>query len=120
MEMLFMKKLLFLGLFKLDIQLNYKKYTFGVSSRYNSCMPNIDLVFESTIFGQEILPGLKSCRENFNSGVFVFDFRFIYDISKKCSINFIVNNLFNVEYVSRPSDVQAPRNFMVQLRYGIK
>lgn len=115
-----MLKYRFNHLFKLDIQLNHKKYTFGMSSRYNSFMPNIDLVFESTIFGTEILPGLKSYRENFNSGVFVFDFRFIYDMSKTCSINCIVNNLFNVEYVSRPGDVQAPRNFMVQLRYGIK
>jgi iron complex outermembrane receptor protein len=115
-----MLKYRFNHLFKLDVQLNYKKYTLGVSSRYNSYMSNIDIVFESTIFGQELLPGLKSYREKFDSGFFVFDFRFIYDLSEKASVNFIVNNLFNAEYVSRPGDVQAPRNFMVQLRYGIK
>jgi len=106
-------------LFKADVQLKWRKYGFGVSSRYNSYMSNIDLVFESSLFGQELLPGLKDYREIYNKGVFVFDMRLLYDITKDFSVNFILNNLFNAEYVSRPGDVQPPRSFLVQLRYGI-
>jgi outer membrane receptor protein involved in Fe transport len=82
-------------------------------------MSNIDLVFESSLFGQELLPGLKDYREIYNIGIFVFDMRLLYDVTKDFSVNFILNNLFNAEYVSRPGDVQPPRSFLVQLRYGI-
>jgi iron complex outermembrane receptor protein len=110
----------FRHLFKADVQLKWRKYGFGMSSRFNSYMSNIDLVFESSLFGQELLPGLKDYREIYNKGVFVFDMRFLYDITKSFSVNLIVNNLFNAEYVSRPGDMQPPRSFMVQLRYGIQ
>jgi outer membrane receptor protein involved in Fe transport len=114
-----MLKYRFNHLFKADAQLKWRKYGFGVSSRYNSFMSNIDLVFISSVFGQELLPGLKDYREIYNKGVFVFDMRFLYDLTKDFSVNLIVNNLFNAEYVSRPGDIQPPRSFMVQLRYGI-
>jgi outer membrane receptor protein involved in Fe transport len=107
-------------LFKADAQIKWRKYGFGISSRYNSFMSNIDRIFESSIFGQELLPGLKDYREIYDKGVFVFDMRFLYDFTEDFSVNFIVNNLFNAEYVSRPGDMQPPRAFMVQLRYGIQ
>lgn len=115
-----MLKYRFKHLFKADVQLTYKKFGFGISGRYNSFMTNIDLVFESVIFGQELLPGLKDYREIYNKGVFVFDTRFLYAVNRRISFNFIVNNLFNAEYVSRPGDIQPPRTFLFQLRYGIE
>ncbi len=114
-----MLKYRFRHLFKADIQVGYKKYGFGISGRYNSFMTNIDKIFEMTIFGQELLPGLQAYREQFNRGVFVCDVRFLYHFNEKISANFIINNVFNAEYVSRPGDMQAPRSFLIQLRYGL-
>ena len=117
-----MLKYRFKHLVKLDIQATYKKFSLGISLRYNSFMKNIDLMFEEPILtdtGQQfILPGLKEYRKNNSSGALVFDSRFIYHITKEMKLNLIVNNLFNAEYVSRPADLQAPRNFLLQLQYA--
>jgi iron complex outermembrane receptor protein len=117
-----MLKYRFKHLVKLDIQATYKKFSLGISLRYNSFMKNIDLMFEEPILtdaGQQfILPGLKEYRKNNSIGALVFDSRFIYHITKEMKLNLIVNNLFNAEYVSRPADLQAPRNFLIQLQYA--
>ena len=117
-----MLKYRFKHLVKIDIQATYKKFSLGISLRYNSFMKNIDLMFEEPILtdaGQQfILPGLKEYRKNNSSGALVFDSRFIYHITKEMKLNLIINNLFNAEYVSRPADLQAPRNFLLQLQYA--
>ena len=38
------------------------------------------------------------------------------EITKSLKINFVVNNIFNEEYCSRPADIQPPRNFLLQLQ----
>lgn len=118
-----MLKYRFKHLAKLDVQLNYKKFSFGISSRYNSFMNNIDAIFEGSIptqtGSQEILPGLDGYRQRNNTGSIIFDSRFSYDIKTGIKINFIANNVFNQEYASRPGDIQAPRNFMVQMQIAL-
>jgi outer membrane receptor protein involved in Fe transport len=83
---------------------------------------NIDLMFEDPITTdagpQFILPGLKEYRQKYNKGSLVFDTRIMFSITKELKLNAIVNNLFNAEYVSRPADLQAPRNFLLQLQYA--
>jgi iron complex outermembrane receptor protein len=122
-----MLKYRFNHLAKADIQATFRKFSLGISFRYNSFMKNIDKIFENSVeavlSGGEngtifILPGLKEYRKNNNSGALVFDTRFIYHITKEMKLNLIVNNLFNAEYVSRPADLQAPRNFLLQLQYS--
>ena len=82
-------------------------------------MEVIDKIFEDEIYGQEILPGLQQYRLNNQDGSLVFDARLGYSFKKKYNVSFIVNNLLNTEYSSRPADLQAPRQFIVQLRYGL-
>jgi iron complex outermembrane receptor protein len=117
-----MLKYRFKHLVKLDIQATYKKFSLGISLRYNSFMENIDLMFEEPITTDVgeifILPGLREYRKNNSNGALVFDSRFIYHITKEMKLNLIVNNLFNAEYVTRPADLQAPRNFLLQLQYA--
>ncbi len=117
-----MLKYRFKHLVKLDIQATYKKFGLGISLRYNSFMENIDLMFEEPITTDVgeifILPGLREYRKNNSIGALVFDSRFIYHITKEMKLNLIVNNLFNAEYVTRPADLQAPRNFLIQLQYA--
>lgn len=114
-----MLKYRFKHLAKADIEFNYKKYGIGFSGRYNSFMRNIDIAFEDGILGTEILVGMDHYRAIFNRGVPVFDIRLNYTFSKELKFNFIINNLTNAEYVSRPGAIQAPRNFMVQLQYDL-
>jgi outer membrane receptor protein involved in Fe transport len=116
-----MLKYRFKHLAKADIEANYQKLSFGASMRYNSFMRNIDRVFEddldpsltSEVF---ILPGLKAYRQQFNGGNLVFDARFAYTLKEQYRISFIVNNILNAEVTSRPGDIQAPRNFIIQLQ----
>jgi outer membrane receptor protein involved in Fe transport len=116
-----MLKYRFKHLAKADIEANYKQWSFGVSTRYNSFMRNIDRVFESdldpavnsTVY---ILPGLKEYRQKYNGGNLVFDARIAYKITDNFRVSFIVNNVFNAEYSTRPGDIQPPRNFIAQLQ----
>jgi len=116
-----MLKYRFKHLAKADVEVNYKKLSAGFSCRYNSFMKNIDLTFEedldpsinTTVY---LLPGLKEYRKKYNKGVFVIDFRLGYKLKDNFRIGLIANNIFNTEYSSRPGDIQAPRNFMLQLQ----
>ena len=107
----------FRHLAKADVELTYQKFGLGISARYNSHMPNIDLAFEDGILGTEILVGMSKYREQFNKGVPVFDVRFNYEFSEHLKGNLILNNFTNAEYVSRPGAVQAPRNLVVQFQW---
>jgi outer membrane receptor protein involved in Fe transport len=112
-----MLKYRFKHLAKADVECNYKAFSFGFSSRYNSFMTNIDRVFEKPIAGSTyILPGLESYRKIYNKGNLVFDVRLGYKLNENYRIGLMVNNLFNVEVTSRPGDVQAPRMFLAQIQ----
>jgi iron complex outermembrane receptor protein len=103
-------------LVKADIEIGYKNYSVGFSTRYNSNMTNIDVIFLQDIAGVYILPGLEAYRERFDKGSLVFDARIGYKIKEKYRLGFMVNNVFNTEYTSRPGDVMPPRNFILQLQ----
>lgn len=112
-----MLKYRFKHLAKADVEANYLKWGIGASLRYNSYMSNIDKVFELPIAGSTyILPGLKEYRQKYNKGNLVFDARIAYKITDNFRVSFIVNNVFNAEYSSRPGDIQPPRNFIAQLQ----
>ena len=115
-----MLKYRFKHLAKADIEVTYKNISLGLSCRYNSNMPNIDRVFQEdldpTLAELYILPGLKEYREKYNKGAIVFDARFALIVAKNYRIGFIVNNVFNNEYTTRPGDIQAPRNFLMQVQ----
>ena len=64
----------------------------------------------------EILPGLKKYRLEHNFGSLVFDARIGYEFKEHYRLGFMVNNVLNAEYSSRPGDIQAPRTFMVQVQ----
>ena len=114
-----MLKYRFNHLAKADVQASYKKWSVGGSMRYNSFMKNIDRAFEVGVLGTELLVGMQQYRQQFNKGVFVFDARVSYELKKGIKLNFIANNFLNAEYASRPGDIQAPRNFTLQLQYDL-
>ncbi|NBX80440.1 MAG: TonB-dependent receptor [Flavobacteriales bacterium] len=106
----------FKHLAKADIEANYKHYSIGFSARYNSFMSNIDRIFEESIVGTFILPGLKEYRQVYNKGNLVFDMRLAYKINDNYRVSFIANNILNAEYTTRPGDIQPPRNFIMQVQ----
>jgi len=46
------------------------------------------------------------------------NWRFAWQPAGRLKVSFIINNLFNREYMTRPADVGPPRTFAVQV--GIK
>ena len=116
-----MLKYRFKHLAKADIEATYREWSIGFSARYNSFMRNIDRVFEEDLDPMPltsvyILPGLKSYRQTNNQGNLVLDYRMSYEFKEKYRLSFIVNNFLNAEYATRPGDIQAPRNFIVQIQ----
>ena len=107
----------FKHLAKADVEAKWRGISLGFSMRYNSFMSNIDRIFEDEISnGVYILPGLKEYREKNDGPNVVFDSRVGYEISEHYRVGLAVNNMLNAEYVTRPGDVQPPRNFLVQVQ----
>ena len=106
---------------KADVEAKWKNISIGFSARYNSYMTNIDKIFEDGVTladgsNVQILPGLKDYRIKNNTGSLVFDARIGYNIKDHYRIGFIINNVLNTEYVTRPGDVRGPRSFVLQLQ----
>jgi outer membrane receptor protein involved in Fe transport len=113
-------------LFKNDIQFDYKFISVGYSVRYQSFMENIDRKFNESILHDVdpnfdliqqtyVLPGLREYREKDRAGTWIHDLRISFQIIKSIKVSYIVSNLSNVEYSSRPGDVRPPRMQTVQL-----
>ena len=115
---------------KVDFEMTWKKINYGFSMNYFSAIVNIDKAFEDSLRYPNgkpiikdgkpifILPGLKSYRDTHNHGQVVFDARLGLDLSDKSRISIVVRNIFNMEYMIRPGDVQPPRT--VALQYMLK
>lgn len=118
-------------LFKNDIQFDWKFISVGWSTRYQSFMENIDRRFVESIFKEYgldlpifyILPGLKEYRAkemaNGKKGNWIHDARIGFHINKTMKISYVVNNVFNEEYSSRPGDVRPPRQHFIQIQIKI-
>lgn len=115
-----MLKYRFNHLFKGDVEVIYQKYSLGLSCRYSSFMRNIDAAFQENIGGAEILPGLKRYREINNKGLAVLDARIGYKVNDAVQLSFIVNNMLNTEFMSRPGAIMPPRMFMIQAMFKLK
>lgn len=103
-------------MFKGDVQLDYKKFSFGMSSRYMSFQENIDFTFVNAI-GNILLPGYAVYRDARRVGDLVFDARLSMQITKFAKVAFLVNNVFNREYSNRPGNVMPPRTFIAQYSF---
>ena len=99
---------------KIDLQFEYKKISFGISTRYASLMENVDKVFIEPILGTEILPEYGIYRNARMTGDIIFDARLAYKIDEKSKISILVNNVLNREYTNRPGNVMPPRTLLWQ------
>ena len=115
---------------KLDFQIDYKKFSLGMSARYTSLMRNIDAILETqnieiTIVdtnniiqqlptNQAVLKDNDKYRASRMTGDIIFDARVAYQINKKSKISILMNNLLNREYTNRPGNVMPPRTIIWQ------
>jgi outer membrane receptor protein involved in Fe transport len=103
----------FRNLFKFDSETSYKKLSVGISGRYYTNIENIDAAFEGTI------PGVKTYRQQQPKDNWIFDARIGWQIIKILRCNFIVKNVLNEEFMTRPADLQAPRTYSISLNMKI-
>ncbi len=101
---------------KVDLQLTYKIFSAGGSWRYYSFIQNIDQVFY--LFEPIMKSGIIDYRLAHNKGIKIFDARFGVDVTKKCKIAFVVNNLLNLSYSLRPLKIESPRTFALRLSFN--
>jgi iron complex outermembrane receptor protein len=105
-------------LFKMDLQVEYKKFAFGASARYNSFQENVDYAFVDPFLGQLLLPGYRAYRDLRRTGDIIADFRVSYQFNDQNRLSLLMNNAFNREYSNRPGNVMPPRTIIVQ--YALK
>lgn len=118
------------NMFKNDIQIDYKNFSIGFSTRFTSFMENIDKRFEEPLVYEfldpadtisynnpmfYVLPGLKKYRKEHKHELWQNDFRISYKFSKELKASFIVSNVFNQEFMSRPGYLEPPRMFTSQV-----
>lgn len=112
------------NILKFDINLEFANIMTGLSTRYNSLMKNMDYVFGSGLFNagggsdgeSTVLDlGILESRERMLDGDLILDWRIGYHINEKLSLSFIIDNLLNTEYQTRPADLGPPRTYTVKL-----
>ena len=102
---------------KIDAELTWKGITIGGDIRYYSFMRNIDKTFYD--LEQNPLPylpkGIKSYREEHNTGTWLYDARIRVALNKNFSASLIVDNADNKTYSLRPLKIESPRTIKVML-----
>lgn len=107
-------------LFRMDVQVQYKRVFAGGSVRYNSHVRNIDNAFIELDDLNGILDtGIRPWMETHRSGDTVVDARIGMDITEQVRAAVIVNNVGNRSYSLRPLSIEAPRSLQVQLSVNL-
>ena len=108
---------------KIDSELTYKKYSLGSSFRFNDFMKNIDAIFTDRTINEgigsgdntiKLIPGINQARDEFKNGDLIIDSRIAYQLNDIFRFGFVINNLLNREYMSRPANMMPPRTFALQ------
>lgn len=102
---------------KLDLQVGWKNFGFGISGRYYSFMKNIDKFFISFDRPGYLTTGIADYREKYDDPNLIWDVRISYELKKHFKFAFIVDNLLNKEYSLRPITIEPPRTTMIQVIY---
>jgi len=117
---------------KVTLDYNYKWFSMGANMQYKSKILAVDYMLvderekaepelmdyvRTIIFGKEDGMTLHDYWEKHNKGHFVLDLRFAARIKEHWELQFMINNLLNTEYSTRPMALGAPRNYVCRLNY---
>jgi outer membrane receptor protein involved in Fe transport len=100
-------------LVKIDVELSYKKASVGYNAQYMSVYEKMD----NTLY--HAIPGLKDFQEEAGHGNWVHNVRVGYQITRNFTLAFLVNNVANKTYTTRPARLEPMRSFNVQMRIAI-
>ncbi len=103
------------SLFRADIGLKRKKFSGGVSVRYNSHVRNIDKAFVDFDNPFLLETGVTGWMKDHTTGDWIVDARLGYQLTPQVKAAFIGTNLGNEVYSIRPMAIEAPRSWQVQL-----
>jgi outer membrane receptor protein involved in Fe transport len=93
---------------KFDLDLAYRKLTFGYSIFYYS-------VYEKVDDFVLLLPGVKTFFSNAGNADVIHNIRVGLKPTKNYSVGLLVNNLTNREYATRPGKLDPARTLVIQL-----
>jgi outer membrane receptor protein involved in Fe transport len=98
---------------KADVELKWKKLTFGSYIRYNTYMVNIDNSLNI------LFASVKDYRtKQGHKDTWIIDARLMYQLTKNATASIIVKNILNFEYTERPAYIAPPRSFTMQFVYN--
>lgn len=100
-------------LVKLDFDTRYKRFGVGYSAQYYSLYEKLDAAMFI------LIPGMENYFAQAGSGNWVHNVRTNYQLNNSVTLAFIVNNVANREYTTRPGRLDSPRNFLLQLRVNL-
>jgi outer membrane receptor protein involved in Fe transport len=95
---------------KVDLECSYKRIGVGYSINYLSIQEKIDNNLYNAI------PGLKTFQQNAGHGAWVHNMRVSAKLTPHLVLAFLVNNLANNTYASRPARIEPMRSYSVQIR----
>ena len=116
---------------KMDMELSWKRITWGNTFLYNSFMQNVDETFEATkpkenpiggsLFqiGTGLPTSVHAFRQKYYKGSFVWDTRLAYQFTPQVKASFIIRNALNTIYAERPALIGPLRNSTLQLLYDM-
>jgi outer membrane cobalamin receptor len=98
---------------KIDIELTYKRMSLGYNAQYFSIYEKID---DALYFA---IPGLREFQLNAGSGDWVHNIRASYRLTQHITMAFLVNNIANHTYATRPARLDQMRSFNLQMRISL-
>ena len=82
-------------------------------------MKNIDKIFTEQDLELLGISGINEAREKYKNGDFIIDARLGYQLNNLVRFGFVINNLLNREYMTRPATMMSPRTFALQINFKI-
>lgn len=106
-------------LFRGDIETQYKGWNLGLNANYTSYPEYVpDLFVLAIAFLTSDLEGFEKYSAKHIGGDLLLNGRIGYEWNeKKYRLGFVVNNLTNWEYSTRPGKMESPRYYQLQFRY---
>jgi len=97
-------------LVKIDIELSYKKVSVGYNAQYMSIYEKMD----NTLY--YAIPGLRNFQEDAGKGNWVHNVRMAFALTPAFTLAFLVNNINNTTYTTRPARLEPSRSYTIQMR----
>ncbi len=94
-----------------DAQIQRGRISVGTNVRYNSFMFRIDDAFNN------LIPGVKTYRDNNQNGDWIFDVRTAIEIVNNLKLMLNVKNILNRSYLIVPGNIGQQRSFNLQVMY---